>query len=209
MKLSRLEEQTISLAGVMQACQITDEIAQLGMTSNDNLDSCIKTIFVTDPNTFLDVYGEIGSLALGLKILKDTLSNWIPTKYRAANRNCLAILMLERQLVKSKNTVLRLSQGIEEIRREFESKALGPSSSKTTALLSNLYKQTISQLGPKIIVKGQPKNLTIGVNTERIRSLLLSGIRSAVLWRQVGGRRRDLVFRRTELLSCCQGLNKN
>ena len=117
--------------------------------------------------------------------------------------------MLERQLVKSEDTVLRLSQGIEEIRRDFESKPLGPSSSKTTALLSNLYKQTISQLGPKIIVKGQPKNLTIGVNTERIRSLLLAGIRSAVLWRQVGGKRRDLVFRRTELLSCCQELNKN
>ena len=37
-------------------------------------------------------------------------------------------------------------------------------------------------------------------NQERIRALLLAGIRAVILWRQVGGRRRYLIFRRKEIL---------
>ncbi|GAM56239.1 hypothetical protein JCM19232_5254 [Vibrio ishigakensis] len=34
----------------------------------------------------------------------------------------------------------------------------------------------------------------------KVRALLLAGIRSAVLWRQVGGKRRHLIFSRKKMV---------
>lgn len=37
-------------------------------------------------------------------------------------------------------------------------------------------------------------------NADKVRALLLAGIRSAMLWRQLGGRRWQLLFSRRKLL---------
>ena len=42
-----------------------------------------------------------------------------------------------------------------------------------------------------------------------IRALLLAGIRSAFLWRQLGGRRWKLLFRRRRLLALSRELSRN
>ena len=101
-----------------------------------------------------------------------------------------------------------LREGIASLSADRERLPLTSGSAETTQRLSALYKKTISQISPKIIIKGQPKNLTIGLNTERIRSLLLAGVRSAVLWRQVGGGKLDLVFNRKKIIRCCEELKK-
>ena len=46
--LSSLQDQTLALSGILQACKTVHEIAQLGMTSNDQLVSAL-TIFVINP----------------------------------------------------------------------------------------------------------------------------------------------------------------
>ena len=68
------------------------------------------------------------------------------------------------------------------------------------AHLADIYSQTVSQLQPRIMVKGEPNYLQNPDNQNRIRSLLLAGIRAAWLWRQVGGSRWRIVFGRNKLL---------
>ncbi|SUC47473.1 High frequency lysogenization protein HflD [Providencia stuartii] len=46
----------------------------------------------------------------------------------------------------------------------------------------------ISPLGPRIQVTGSPDILKNSLVQAKVRTLLLSGIRSAVLWQQVGGK---------------------
>jgi len=62
--------------------------------------------------------------------------------------------------------------------------------------LAELYTETVSTLQPRIMVKGEPVWLQQDAIVEKIRSLLLAGLRAAVLWNQVGGGRLQFLFRR-------------
>ena len=72
--------------------------------------------------------------------------------------------------------------------------------------LADLYQQTISNLKPKIMVKGDAGLLQRPENANLIRALLLAGIRSAVMWRQCGGSRWNFIFRRKKILAICRQL---
>jgi len=74
------------------------------------------------------------------------------------------------------------------------------------AELARVYQQTISTLGKRIQVTGDAQVLQREQTAERIRSLLLAGIRMAWLWQQLGGRRWHLVFRRRPLVVALQTL---
>src|SRR5690606_26637288 len=66
--------------------------------------------------------------------------------------------------------------------------------------LSRIYQQTISTLGKRIQVTGEPKLLQQEAIADRIRALLLAGVRLGWLWQQLGGRRWHLILRRRPLL---------
>ncbi len=65
------------------------------------------------------------------------------------------------------------------------------------ANLADLYHSTISTLQPRIMVVGDQQYLGAQNTVNKIRALLLAGIRGALLWRQCGGSRwKLLVFRK-------------
>ncbi len=70
--------------------------------------------------------------------------------------------------------------------------------------LASIYLDVISPIGPRIQVTGTPAVLQQTANQHKVRALLLSGIRCAVLWRQVGGRRRHLIFGRKKMIEQAQ-----
>jgi high frequency lysogenization protein len=67
------------------------------------------------------------------------------------------------------------------------------------AALDGLYQTTVSTFSFRIQVGGDPRHLQNTENAARIRALLLAGIRSALLWRQVGGKRWHMLFFRSRL----------
>ena len=68
------------------------------------------------------------------------------------------------------------------------------------AELAALYEATLGSFEPRIRVIGKQLHLQNPSNIHRIRALLLAGIRSAVLWHQLGGRRWHLIAGRRALL---------
>jgi high frequency lysogenization protein len=72
--------------------------------------------------------------------------------------------------------------------------------------IASIYSDLISPLGARIQVAGDPSILKIEANQHKVRALLLAGVRSAVLWRQVGGKRRNILFARSKLLDCAKQL---
>jgi high frequency lysogenization protein len=68
-----------------------------------------------------------------------------------------------------------------------------------TASLAEIYTSNLSQYRFRIQVTGNPIYLQQAANANRVRSLLLAGIRSAILWRQVGGRRWQFLFGKQKL----------
>ena len=76
----------------------------------------------------------------------------------------------------------------------------GPAHENVIAACGALYQDTLSTLRQRIQVHGDMRNLQQPNNASKFRALLLAGIRSARLWRQLGGHRWQLVISRRKLL---------
>ncbi len=72
--------------------------------------------------------------------------------------------------------------------------------------LASIYQATISNLGHRIQVTGDPSVLQQQATAEQIRALLLAGVRFSWLWRSCGGRRRHLVLGRRKLLKSLEAI---
>ena len=77
----------------------------------------------------------------------------------------------------------------------------------TDAEYAAAYQASISTLGKRIQVTGNPALLQQDETANNIRALLLGGIRFAWLWQQLGGRRWHLVLKRKQLLRAMEALN--
>ena len=74
------------------------------------------------------------------------------------------------------------------------------------ASLGATYQDTLSTLRLRIQVQGDMRYLQQPDTANRIRALLLAGIRGATLWRQVCGHRWQLLFQRKKLLDATRAL---
>ena len=72
--------------------------------------------------------------------------------------------------------------------------------------ISGLYSETISHIAPRIVVNGKPQYLKNERTTDWIRTLLLAGLRSAMLWNQLGGGRFELMFGRKKIMQEAESL---
>jgi high frequency lysogenization protein len=70
--------------------------------------------------------------------------------------------------------------------------------------LAQLYLQTFSTFKHRIRVTGEQRFLENPSNANKVRALLLAGIRSTVLWRQKGGNRWQWIFSRRKILQATQ-----
>ena len=74
------------------------------------------------------------------------------------------------------------------------------------ARLAELYVNTLSNLRPRVIVHGNPLQLSDPGKVEQIRARLRAAVRAAVLWRQVGGSRLRALVHRREYAMLARGL---
>ena len=68
------------------------------------------------------------------------------------------------------------------------------------ANLAGIYTDTLSTFAFRIHITGKQNYLTNINNTNKIRTLLLAGVRAAVLWRQMGGNRWQLLLSRKQIV---------
>ncbi len=104
---------------------------------------------------------------------------------------------LEKKLNDNQTAFKDVIKGIEETQKKLE--FFDKDHENITASLAEIYANTISDIGPKIMVKGEQTHLANPKNASRIRALLLAGIRAALLWRQAGGNRWKFLLERGKL----------
>ncbi|MCU4674556.1 high frequency lysogenization protein HflD [Catenovulum sp. 2E275] len=189
-------QQTLALAGVCQACYMVQTIARRGALNEPELATMLESVLNTSPENAEAVYGGADKLLTGFKIIREQLGNNSHVKDAELTRYVLSALTLERRLNKRKGSLQQLSKQIsliEQKRAHFE---------LTHELVlegfAQAYKQVISPLGSPIKVLGNPDLLKQNSVQNKVRALLLAAVRSAVLWRQSGGQRRNIVFRRQQ-----------
>ena len=80
----------------------------------------------------------------------------------------------------------------------------GSSHPDVLSALGALYADTVSKLRPRVMVQGNPHYLGQAGVVAEIRAVLLAALRSAVLWRQLGGSFWDFLLRRRQMLESIQ-----
>ncbi len=189
------QDRVIALAGAMQAADLVRNIARRGQTQADDFTTCMDSLLQIDAPSSIDVYGGLQRLLTGLRLLEQQLHN---PQDMELTRYAATLLRLERKLSRRQDLLEILSAGIQDIIRNLAHFPV--THSNTIARFADLYLQTISTLSPRIMVSGVQAHLNNPENANRIRALLLAGVRSAMLWRQCGGSRWSLLLRRNVLL---------
>lgn len=188
-------DRVIALAGVMQATDLVRSIARRGQIQADDFEVCMTSLIQVNAPSSIDIYGGADRLLTGLRLLEQQLHN--PSDMELT-RYVVTLLRLERKLIRRDDLLGILSAGLQDIIQNLAHFPI--THSNTIARFADLYLQTISTLSPRIMVNGVQVHLNNPENANRIRALLLAGVRSAMLWRQCGGSRWRLLVRRNILL---------
>jgi len=202
-----MKEQTLTLAAICQVAYWVQQLSRTGQINEDELTVLLNSVMNTSPASTLDVYGnELSNLKIGLTTLVQHLGNQSKQKDPELTRYVVSLLGLERRLSKRNKQMSLLGERIEQCERQLSHYEIN--SETLIASIASIYSDLISPLGTPIQVAGEPSILKQPVNQHKIRALLLSGIRSAVLWRQVGGKRRNILFSRSKIVECAESLLK-
>ena len=202
--LNQEQEKYLALAGVCQAAELVQQVARTGNADEKSFSASIQSIVVTDPKNTEHVFGELANMQLGLATLSHQLGNKPAEKDAEITRYIASILGLERKLAKNGKKMRELGERISHIQRQQTHLEL--LESQMINNLASVYSDVVSPIGPKIQVAGNPNQLKQSIIQHKVRALLLAGVRAAVLWRQLGGQRRQILFSRRKILTGAQTL---
>lgn len=184
-------QQTLALAGIAQAAFLVDQLAQHGLAAQDKLSTCLESLFITNPASTVEVYGDVDKLKMGLQVLEEIfITKESSLKSPELMRYLIGLIYLEVRLGKQQDMLGNIAKGIASAEQENKDSSMQLAENPDIINeLARLYQETISTLSFRIQVSGKPQYLKNTAISNTIRAILLAGIRSAVLWHQLGGRR--------------------
>jgi high frequency lysogenization protein len=202
------KERVVALAGLVQAAHLVSTIARTGLVSQNSLDTSLNSIFVTNPERTIDVFGGTSGIALGVKIATDLVKQFNLAAHGDVIRYSLALIQLERKLAGYPESLRELGARVSLIdeRRMLDVNQRPIIDLELVANLADLYQVVLGGFEPRINVLGRQNHLQNESNINKIRALLLAGLRSAVLWHQLGGRRWHLVLARKPIVTALSSL---
>ncbi|BFI53383.1 high frequency lysogenization protein HflD [Yersinia pseudotuberculosis] len=196
---------TLALAGICQSARLVQQLAHEGQCDNDALNTVLRGLLQTNPSSTLAVYGDTEQvLKMGLETLQSVLNANRQGEAAELTRYTLSLMVLERKLSASKSAMNTLGERISQLDRQLAHFDL--ESETMMSSLASIYVDVVSPLGPRIQVTGSPAILQSLLVQAKVRATLLAGIRSAVLWQQVGGSRLQLMFSRNRLFKQAQSI---
>lgn len=196
MSLHNLTNQTIALAGIAQACSLVRQLATTGTADSAAMEASIASLLKIDADSVQDIYGGLIGVRHGLEQLDKQLGGKILSSPEQA-RYAAQLVYLQKQLAKRSEMLGNIRTGI--TRAQAQADHFGIMHENVLANLADLYHGTISTLQPRIMVVGDQQYLGTQNTVNKIRALLLAGIRAALLWRQCGGSRWKLLLFRNKL----------
>ena len=199
-----LEQRTLALAGVAQAARIVDLAAKTGSWPEPFVEASIHSLFCFEPDSVETVFGTPQGIRLGLEQLSACLRLSQDPAAADTLRYTMAILQLERRFAGSED----LQSVVHSRLRHTAYKAENFSSDirGLSANISAIYQDTLSTLSYRIKVTGSAQHLNTPQVADLVRTLLMCGVRSAFLWRQLGGNRFRLMWSRGAIRDTAAGL---
>lgn len=199
--MSGLDDRVLALAGLAQAVQQVRRLADTGEADQAILSTAVDSVFQIDADSPAAVYGGAANLRPGLMLLRDHFRNSV--RDDSLPRLALAVLQLERRFSRDP-MAQRVHAGL--VGAGPTATRLGSAHPEVLAALGSLYAATVSHLRPRVLVQGNPHYLGQAQVVGEVRAVLLAALRSAVLWRQLGGSLWDFLLRRRAMLEAVEAL---
>lgn len=213
---SKWEQEIIALAAVAQAAAVVNKLATRGEATQLDLSACVNPLLVLDPQSFDEVYPNVLELSLGLRTIEAMFSNEREKEDAEVVRYSLSLLHLRSNLLQDTEMQDKIRVTLANIApfqaiygaQDDSQAGFIEAQLNTFQQLAALYQDTISTLRYRIQVKGRTDLLKDELIANQIRAVLLAGIRSAVLWGQLGGRRWRLILYRKRICSTAESIRK-
>ena len=196
-----IHNRCIALAGIFQAARLVQQTSHAEKRDAAATAACIRSLFITDPDAVADVYEGSGALQVGLETLQSQLSNSPAGRDLELTGYVITMMHLQRKLGRRGDLMQAIGDGIQNLENDFET--IASDDAGLIAGLADVYKETVSTLSPRIMVKGDENILGNAISQNMIRALLLAGMRATVLWSQCGGSRIKLIFQRKAMVEQC------
>lgn len=197
-------DKTLALAGIYQAAQMVYELATTGKTDEQAYKASLHSLFVENPASTLGVYGDsVNEIQLGIHTLMAQMKSDEAKQTRniEITRYVLSLMILQKKL-KQTDGLQKISNVLETAKAQQQH--FGDLHENVIATIARAYSENVSTLQPRIMVNGHHNYLNNQRIANKIRALLLAGLRSAVLWYQVGGSRWGLIWSRKKYLQSAQ-----
>ncbi len=207
--MGQLQDRTLALAGIFQSARLVQQLSRDGRADAQPFGASIQSVLLIDARTVSDVYGGMPGVALGLRLLRDKLGGDATPEDLEMAKYVVAMMQLEAGLRRRPEVMDAIQDGIRTVRSQmqfFEAQAHGGAQARLVEKLAELYTRTLSTVGPRIIVAGEQGFLANAHIAASVRAALFAGIRSAVLWRQMGGGRWQLLWLRRRFIAQAEQL---
>jgi len=190
--------QTMALAGLFQATELVRQAANHGTWSGYAATTCLQSLLALQSDSVEAVYGDCRRLRLGSETLLSVLQG--ENRHLDSLRYAVGLLQIERKFRRKSAMQRRIGVELEDLAHRFDALEEHERQDHLAEAIATLYRETVSSITPRIVVNGKPQYLQAGRTVNWIRTLLFSGLRSAVLWRQLGGGRWKLMFGRRQII---------
>lgn len=200
-----MRDATIAFAGMLQASELVRQIATSGNCSGQAAEASIASIFSHNPDNTEDVYGGIGGVRMGLRVMTELFSARSNHESLQSLNYALGLAKLGKQVRRDNKRLNSMGEELELVEKAWRDAEYTLDDS-VTSQLADVYQRHVSTLGFRLSVSGRPEYLKQADKVSYVRALLLAGLRSAILWHQVGGRQWRLIFQRRRMLEQAQAL---
>jgi high frequency lysogenization protein len=200
------DDRALALAGIFQSSLLAQQLATSGHLSQGDLHTAIHSLFEQNPAKTSDVYGDTTKVLSGLTLFRDTLKRVDSPHGNDIVRYVMGMVHLQKKLMKQPDMLNTIGKRIEQAQRQ--AALFDTTHENVVASLADIYTSTISTFSFRIQVNGDYHYLQQTRIANQIRVLLFAGIRSSILWRQVGGSRLQVILQRKPLIRSADKLIK-
>lgn len=198
------DDQVMALAGIFQSATLIERLAREGEINQAAFDCCIDSLFKFEATSVLEIYGDMAGLSRGLQALVEYLGGGNTQSGKSAAYYIMAMMKLSSNLISQQALSNQLQDDLKNIQRH--STDFEMSQKSVLNNIDGLYQKSISHLHPRIMVRGDQSILSNSDNAAKVRALIFAGIRSAVLWHQLGGSKWKLIFLRKKYVESAKRL---
>lgn len=215
MLFSPTRDKIIAFSGLLQAGKLVTQIATEPRHDEQALRVCAHSLLTTESQNVEHIFNSPAQLRLGLTTMKTLLSgqNLQSIEARETIRYLMSMDQLATRLSHTQNTAKIIEQGLQELSVQFSNLSIDNEAQNDEfnyddfyMRIGTLYEKSLSQLGPRIMVKGAPGHLKDAASVSRVRTALFAGVRAAYLWHQLGARRWHILFARRAYVKYAQQL---